>query len=131
MDAFNNQPPVAGAVADLIEAATALCQRGQPLRIDLAIGEWRLLLEVGPVAAATAASPAAPPTTGSRADVWQALCDGGARMTLSEVMSDLAERGKEWDERTVRRALKRLEEMGLVDHDDRSKPPGYGVVHRS
>jgi len=66
-------------------------------------------------------------TSGNR---WRVLSEAGSRLSLSEVAAELAERGCQWDERSIRRHLQRLQAAGLADHDAAARPPGYGVRPR-
>ncbi len=71
------------------------------------------------------------PAQGCGADVLRVLRDAGCRLTVPEIMQELADRDLEHSQRSVERWLQKLREIGLVDHDSEARPAGYGTPCKS
>jgi Fe2+ or Zn2+ uptake regulation protein len=124
-------PGAAPELTAIVRHVAGLIRPGEPLRFLLEVGGVRVRLEVGE-AVPEIEAPARPPlpTSGCGADVVRVLQEAGGRLTLSQIMRELAERRIEWDERSVKRHLARLREDGHVDNDQGAQPPGYGLRRR-
>lgn len=83
---------------------------------------------LGPAPAAVSV-PAHFPGQGCAGDILTVLREVGTRLSCPEIREEMAERKMtEWSERVVKRWLSWLQEKGLIDHDPKGLPPGYGVT---
>src|SRR5579884_1043599 len=101
------------------------------IQLDSEQGRW-ISLPVGPASEPETEEPREesrrdPGNSRCALDILEVLQAVGHRLTTTRLLAEMAQRSKDWSERTVAGCLARMVEDGTLTNDSHARPRGYGL----